>query len=263
MIPNFDLFGKTISPYMIAALVGVLVVFFYSQKLAKKQGLNEFHMMNMILLCFVGVALGGSILYGITNMKVIVYTFRNLQEINSFKAFIERIILIFGGSVFYGGLIGSILVCFVFLKKRQLPLGAYSDIGAVCIPLFHFFGRMGCFLSGCCYGMEWEHGFVYRHSPAEAANGVPRFPVQLVEAGVNLVLFLLLRNRLLKGKLKDRLLAVYLSTYPVCRFVLEYFRGDEVRGFVGIFSTSQLISLLLLIAVGIYWCLTVRKPAAQ
>lgn len=259
MLPNIDLFGRTISPYMLAALAGVLIVLFYAQALAKKRGLDEIHALYMLLYSFVGVLVGGCILYGITNMDMIVYTFQHLGQIDSFSAFIERIVQIFGGSVFYGGLLGCVGACLVYLKCAKLPLGPYSDIGAVCIPLFHFFGRLGCFLSGCCYGVEWAQGIVYHHSPVESANNIPRFPVQLVEAVLNLLLFFLLRHWLKKEKLKNRLMAMYFSIYPVYRFVLEYFRGDEYRGFVGIFSTSQFISLLLLAGVGIFWLLSAIK----
>ena len=259
MIPNFMLFGREISIYMLTALAGVLIVLFFAQYLAKKQGLNEIHMLYMMLYCFVGVLLGGSILYGLTNLELIGYTLQNLQQIDSFSAFFERLILIFGGSVFYGGLIGAVGVGLLYLKRNTLPMGPYADIGGVCIPLFHFFGRMGCFLSGCCYGMEWEHGIVYHCSPVASANGVPRFPVQLVEATLNLILFFLLYRWLKKGKLQGKLLAAYFSVYPVYRFFLEFLRGDEYRGFLGPFSTSQFISLLLLVSVCAYWVISTRK----
>lgn len=259
MIPNFYLFNKEISVYMLAALAGVFVILFFCWRLSQKHGLDEIHMLYMLLFSFIGVLVGGHILYGITNIPIILYTLQNLQQIDSFGAFFERLGLIFGGSVFYGGLIGAVLVFFVYLKHNKLPIGPYSDIGAAAIPLFHFFGRLGCFLSGCCYGIIWEHGFVYHHSLVEAANGVPRFPVQLVEAGCNLLLFLLLSACLKKGWLKNRLLAVYFSIYPIYRFLLEYLRGDEYRGILGPFSTSQIISILLLLVTGIYWIVSAFK----
>lgn len=259
MIPNFSLFGRVISVYMLTALIGVLVIVFFGQYLAKKRCLDEIHMLYMLLYCFAGALLGGSILYGIINLELIGYTLQNLQQIDSFSALWERLVLIFGGSVFYGGLIGAVGAAFLYLRRNALPIAPYADIGAVCIPLFHFFGRIGCFLSGCCYGVEWEHGIVYHYSPVASANGIPRFPVQLVEAGFNLLLFLLLYRCLKKGKLQNRLLAVYFCTYPVCRFLLEFLRGDEYRGFIGPLSTSQFISLLLLLCVCVYWVLSTRK----
>lgn len=259
MIPNFNLLDKEISVYMLSAVVGVFVILYFCWKSAQKRGLDEIHMLYMILFSFIGVLVGGHVLYGITNMPLIIDTLQNLLQFESFGAFFQRLGLIFGGAVFYGGLIGAILVCFAYLKRNKLPVGPYSDVGAVAIPLFHVFGRVGCFLSGCCYGIIWEHGFVYHHSLVEAANGVPRFPVQLVEAGCNLLLFAVLFACLKKGWLKNRLLAVYFSVYPVYRFLLEFLRGDEYRGFLGPLSTSQIISILLLLAAAFYWTVSARK----
>lgn len=259
MIPNIELFGKIITPYMLLALTGVLVILFYTQRLGKRHGLDEIHILYMLLFSFIGVFVGGHLLYSITNLPLILYTFRNLHALDSFWAVIERFAMIFGGSVYYGGLIGAVSVCFIYLKRNRLPIGPYSDVAAPAIPLFHFFGRLGCFLSGCCYGIEWEYGLTYHYSLAESANGVPRFPVQLAEALLNLGLALFMYRCLKKEKLKNRLLALYFSVYPVYRFLLEYLRGDEYRGFLGPLSTSQIISLALLLIVGLYWIISARK----
>lgn len=119
----------------------------------------------------------------------------------------------------------------------------WASLTAPAIPLFHVFGRVGCFLGGCCYGLPSAWGFVYRYSPVAEANGVSRFPVQLVEAAWNLVLFLLLARLQRRGR--DRLLPLYLALYAPARFLLEFLRGDAYRGiFLGL-STSQWISLFL------------------
>ena len=89
---------------------------------------------------------------------------------------------IWGGSVFYGGLLGGILAGAVYLRRKGRPLDLWASLTAPAIPLFHVFGRVGCFLGGCCYGLPSAWGFVYRYSPVAEANGVSRFPVQLVEA---------------------------------------------------------------------------------
>lgn len=259
MIPNIELFGKTITPYMLLALTGVLVILFFTQWVGKKRGLDDIHILYMLLFSFIGVLVGGHLLYGITNMQLIVYTLSNLQELDSFWAVIQRLALIFGGSVYYGGLLGALAVAFVYLRRNKLPMGPYSDTVCIAIPLFHFFGRMGCFLSGCCYGIQWEQGFVYQYSLAVSANGVPRFPVQLVEAVLNLLLFFVMYGCLKKGCLKNRLLALYLTVYPVYRFVLEFFRGDAYRGFLGPLSTSQIISVGILVCVVAFWSVCAVK----
>lgn len=263
MIPNIDLLGKTVTPYMLLALTGVLVILFFTQQVGKKQGLDEIHILYMLLLSFIGVLVGGHLLYGITNMQLIMYTLNNLQQLDSFAAVIRRLALIFGGSVYYGGLLGALAVASLYLRRNRLPMGPYSDTASIAIPLFHFFGRLGCFLSGCCYGVPWEHGFVYRYSLTEEANGIPRFPVQLVEAGLNLLLFLFMYGCLKKGRLKNRLLALYLTVYPVYRFVLEFFRGDAYRGFLGPLSTSQIISLGILVCMAVFWGIRAAKAGKQ
>ncbi len=253
MIPNIQILEKTISPYMIMALLGLLVAYWYLYRQSEKLGLDSIHASRMGLLSAVGVYLGGMLLYGLTNIHLLLRLLENLDKATSFSQIWEALRVIFGGSVYYGGLIGCLLVSWIYLRRNKLPIGAYSDFGAPVIPLFHFFGRVGCFLSGCCYGIPWACGPVYHHSVAPGANGVPRFPVQLVEAAVNLALFFLLYGLLRRKKCQGQLLGLYLLIYPACRFVLEFFRGDEYRGFILGLSTSQFISVLLFAsAVGFF-----------
>lgn len=259
MIPNFVIFGKVISVYMLTALTGILVILYFTYRAAQKKGLDEIHMLYMMLFSMIGVGIGGHILYGITNFDKLIWLFRNLGSIPSWKALWDHIMIIFGGSVFYGGLIGGILVALLYVKKHQLDMGAYSDIAATAIPLFHTFGRIGCFLSGCCFGIPWKYGCTYYHSAVAEANLIPRFPVQLVEAGLNLALFFVLLHCLKTKHLKSRLLQLYLLIYPVYRFVLEFLRGDEYRGFLFRLSTSQIISIILFVVAAVSWAVEPRK----
>lgn len=263
MIPNFVLFGKTISVYMITALVGFLVILYYTYRTAQKKRLDEIHMLYMILFSTIGVGIGGHLLYGITNLNQFVWLMRNLWNLPSWKTFWDYLMLIFGGSVFYGGLTGAILVFFIYVKRNHLDAGAYSDIATTAIPLFHTFGRMGCFLSGCCYGIPWEHGITYHYSAIESANFVARFPVQLVEAGLNLCLFFLLLYFLNTNRFKSHLLHLYLLIYPSYRFLLEFLRGDEYRGFLFGLSTSQIISIVLIAASALTWIKEKKRPTAS
>lgn len=247
MFPPFDLFGKTISMYMICALIGVFVVLFFTYKLAQKNKLDEINMLVMMLCSFGGVIVFSHLFYAFTVPQTVAAAFANLDKIKSFDDFIYVINMILGGSVFYGGLIGAIIVFFIYTKIKKLDFGDYSDIAGMSIPLFHFFGRLGCFFSGCCYGVEWDHGVTYHHAIVESANGVSRFPVQLVEAFLNLLLFLLLFLLYKKGKAVHKKLMIYLLVYPVYRFILEFFRGDSYRGFLFGLSTSQLISIVIFV----------------
>lgn len=249
MFQEFVLFGKTISPYVIMAIIGALVSGVYSCKKAKSFGHDDNDMITLLLVSSIGVLVGGHLLYGITNYRAIVALFSDLSIIGSFSDFIAYATYIFGGSVFYGGLLGGLLVGSLFAKAKKYPLQDFMDIAAPTISLFHVFGRIGCFLGGCCYGTECSVGIVYRYNPIAAANGVPRLPVQLIESAFNLGLFFVLNHLLKKGKLHGKLIYVYLLSYAAARFFFEFFRGDEYRGFIGGLSTSQLISIAIIAVV--------------
>ena len=147
-----------------------------------------------------------------------------------------------------GGLAGAWLFC----KRRRLSFDTLGRDLVPALPLFHAFGRVGCFLAGCCYGIPAPAGWLGVTFPAsaiEAPSGVPLLPVQLYEAAGCVLLFLLLDHLTDRGWPGGRLLALYLALYAVFRFLLEFLRGDAVRGSLGPLSTSQVISLAVLAGV--------------
>ena len=247
MFPYIKILNKELSTYMICALIGILLCIFYVIKICKKKKLNDYYYVNLLLISLIGVLIGSHILYGIVNFDLILKFFTNLNKITSFKIFIDCIVEIFGGSIFYGGLIGALIISYICAKKIKINNEKTYDIMTPVIPLFHTFGRIGCFLGGCCYGIESPIGFKFTNALIDSANGVTRFPVQLVEALFNFILFLILFKFLQTEKFKGYLLNIYLIFYPIFRFVIEFFRGDEYRGFIFGLSTSQIISIILLI----------------
>lgn len=256
MIPIINIFGKEISSYMLAALVGILAVLLMTYKTSRKQGLNEVEMTFIMLFAAAGMLVGSHILYALTQFKALIFLIKNLFSFKDFETFVSVLNFVFGGSVFYGGLLGAIAVCVFYIKKKKLDK-RYLDIAACSFPLFHAFGRIGCFLSGCCYGIESDFGFVYENALLQEINGVRRFPVQLVEAAFNFILFAVLFYFVLKGKHTGKILTIYLLSYAPARFILEFFRGDEIRGHIGPLSTSQIISVLIIVTV--IFTLSIKK----
>lgn len=241
MFPGFDLFGKFISSYTLAALLGVFAAGIFAILKYKKRTGDFYPMLITLLISSIGVGVGGSLLYGITNIRYWQYIF----SFDTFEELINNIAYVFGGSVFYGGLIGGIIAGMITVKAKKYPAADITDCAAPAVALFHTFGRIGCFLGGCCYGVESDFGFIYHNSLIESANGVRRFPVQLFEAGFELILFIVLWRLLEAKRMKGRLFLIYLIVYPIGRFILEFFRGDQYRGFIFGLSTSQFISILL------------------
>jgi phosphatidylglycerol---prolipoprotein diacylglyceryl transferase len=164
------------------------------------------------------------------------------------------------GGVFYGGLLGALVAAVVLLRRYRLPFFPVADVLAPSVALGHFFGRLGCFSAGCCYGRSCSPslGVVFTHHLASEISGtplgVPLYPTQLYEAAFNLAnygfLAWLFRRRLRPGTV----LAAYLIGYGIARFIIELFRGDPDRGFVlgGALSTSQAIAAVMVpVGVGI------------
>ena len=153
--------------------------------------------------------------------------------------------LFFGASVFYGGLLLSILVLFIYCRIKKQSFISFTDLFATILPLGQAIGRFGCFLNGCCYGIEYN-GFL---SIDYNINGkiVPTFPTWFLEAFLCLALFFYFQI-VSKNLKKGYYTLCYLIYYPTIRFFIEFFRGDSVRGIFGILSTSQIISIIIIIA---------------
>lgn len=253
MIPSIEFAGKTFTPYYVMSLIGITVCVILAFKDFKKTKLDDNNLIIMLFISAVGLLLGGHILYGITQIPFIIHLIENPDLITNFSDFISYFSQIFGGSVFYGGLFGALLSANICLNIMKEDKKIYARTLVPYIPLFHFFGRIGCFLGGCCHGLESKFGFVYRYSLNENINGHCLFPIQLVEATCNLILFFVLKKLAKDKNIGVNILPIYLFSYSIVRFVDEFFRGDEIRGVYFGLSTSQIISLIIFISMSIYF----------
>ncbi|MGM9648051.1 MAG: prolipoprotein diacylglyceryl transferase [Eubacteriales bacterium] len=246
MFPYFTFFGRVIGSYAILSMLGLAVCCIVVARLGKKVGLEIEDGILAMVAAAVGLFFGGHLLYAITNLNDLIACFRTLDTL-TFQDVGSILASAFGGMVFYGGFLGGLVGLLIFARFSSWEFrGQLIDLYAVTTPLFHTFGRIGCFLGGCCYGIESSIGFtVTNNTLVPELNGVRRFPVQLAEAGCNLILFLILLILFKGGRHANRLIYCYLLLYPPVRFFLEFLRGDAVRGFWLGLSTSQWISLIL------------------
>ena len=163
------------------------------------------------------------------------------------------------GFVVFGGIIGGILTGLLYCRIRKLVFFKYADVILPSVALAQGFGRIGCFLAGCCYGKETESVFSVIFQNSEyAPNHVALIPMQLYSSGLDFLHFLLLLLIARNKKEDGQVTACYLIFYSIGRFVIEFFRGDIIRGSVGILSTSQFISIFTGIA-GIVLLIRIRK----
>lgn len=263
MYPYLHLFSLEIPVYGLVSLLGVAVAGFVAFILTKKKTVDFYDFFVTAIVAGLGLFAGAHILYALTRTGDIISAFSLYSTFDSTGEFIKYLLDVASGMVFYGGLYGGILAGFLWIRGHNHPADKYADIFAVVIPLFHAFGRVGCFFAGCCYGVAWEHGISGRVLGSGVCERIPRFPVQLLEAFCLVVLFVFLLTAFLEGKAQGRLMAVYLSSYAVLRFALEFLRGDDIRGHFLHLSTSQWISLLTIIGVVVYLILSRRKTSER
>jgi len=173
-----------------------------------------------------------------------------------------------GGLTYYGGLIAAAAYGVYFLRSEKFPVLKGTDGAAMSIALGLFFGRMGCFLGGCCFGLPTDGPFGLSFpawSPASDAQfrlnalssaGLPSLPVhptQLYEAlGCLLLAAMLMLVVHPRKRFDGQVFCLFLAGYSAIRFALEYLRADDRGGLLGL-STSQLISVLVVVGTGVLY----------
>jgi len=248
MCPYIEVFERKIATYGIMMGFGCLAAVTVSMFRCKRKGLKADDMLYFFAFILVFAGAGAKLWYVIQHLPQFL---RNRALI--FESARSFLTYLGGGFVFYGGLLGGCCGAFLYAHFFGENSVALAENFTVAVPLFHCFGRIGCFLTGCCYGIECEGVFsvVYHESPV-AENGIGYFPVQPVEAGVNLILFfiLLLATDRLKKPLQN--FGLYAILYSILRFFLEFLRGDEIRGMIGPLTVSQWCGMLVILPLGVY-----------
>ena len=179
-----------------------------------------------------------------------------LYCILGWREFLKNPLAMLGSSglVVYGGIIVGILSAIVYCKIKKVHFLDYFDLVLPSVAIAQGFGRIGCFMAGCCYGKETHawYGIAFHHS-SYAPNGVKMIPTQLISsAGMFLIAFALFWYARYAKK-AGQVGAMYMILYSIGRFLVEFLRGDLIRGQVGFLSTSQFISVfLVIIGVGLW-----------
>ncbi len=164
------------------------------------------------------------------------------------------------GYVWYGGMIGALLIAVYYFRRRpHLNAWLYADAFAPAIMVGAAVGRVGCFMAGCCYGVETSLPWGV-HFPGLSGA---RHPTQLYDATIAVVLGALLMWRFGRRRFDGENIAILLMSYPVLRGITEIFRGDPERGTFGPFSTSQVLSVpLFVIGLLLYLRLSKKKKSS-
>lgn len=234
----FKLGSITLYSYGFMILIGVVCGYIYALKNLKKQGLNSEDISSLFLWCFASVFLGGRLFYYLENPALYIKEPSKLFEGLS------------SGFVFYGSFLLTIPVLVWWFKSKKINVWEGFDVVGISGAFVHAFGKIGCFMAGCCHGLpSGKHfGVVFTNQLCSADPlNTPLFPTQLWDSGIvffSIALMLWFKKR---KWFHGQLFLTYGMVYAIGRFVTERFRGDEERGFLfnGFLSHSQAIALLV------------------
>lgn len=250
MLPSFQALGLTIPMYGVMSALGMLAAFVLLGFTRKHTRFSEDQALSAALWAIIMGFVGAKVLFWLVEIKQVIadpsYLLHTLRE----------------GFVFYGALIGGLGGVAIYALIKKLPFFSLTDYFIPALVIGHAFGRIGCFFAGCCYGMECETPIsVVFPSGGAAPAGVPLLPTQLMESAFLFLLCAFLVWRLTKKKPFGTVSGWYMVLYGAWRFAIEFFRSDE-RGFVGQLSTSQFISIFVLLG-GVALLLLVKIGALK
>ena len=227
--------------FMLLAVVCELIILYVH---TKKLNYTKAEIKGLLVYIFFGDILGGKYLAFITHYKDLHGIFRFTEV----------------GYLAYGVLIGSFIVSFIFSIEFNKK---YKDLFSIIMfasPIMYCVGKIACFLTGCCHGIEYSGLFsvTYNYSPVAPA-GVSLFPIQLLESVVFLIIFIYIYPKFVKGESVNKLLGIYLFIGSWAKFLLDFLRMSHVGK---ILSLNQIIALIFSL-LGLYLFIKEKKKEAK
>lgn len=249
MLPFLKVLGMEIPMYGLMIIIGlILAVVLAVYRAGKNPRVSRIDMFSGAMIVFIASIIGAKLLFLFTEFDF--YCGNTELLFNNPMEYFKNILT--SGLVFYGGFIGGAIGLIWYCHAFKLSIADYFDAAIPSLPLAHAFGRLGCFCAGCCYGMKSEKfGIVFSNALTGVSSTEKVIPTQLIEAIFNLLLCAALLVYAKKERRKGTHTGLYMVCYGVFRFIIEYLRDDEIRGSFLIFTTSQWISIMLIIPVGI------------
>lgn len=247
MYPELIRIGPVvIGSYGLMLAIAFIVGIFVTTKLSEQRNIDGDRVLNLCFIILVSAIIGSRLLYVVTHLDEFrgrwLYTFLPVQPDGSIGL---------NGLIFLGGFIGALLASLWYVRRRDIPPFKMADSVAPALALGLFFGRIGCFLNGCCFGKECDAAWGMQfpiESPAGFIMGdAVIHPTQLYSSGYALLIFGVLMYLNRKKIAEGWLAASFLVLYGVARFVVDFFRYYEQEMIViGGLDWNQIISLCMI-----------------
>jgi phosphatidylglycerol---prolipoprotein diacylglyceryl transferase len=223
----FHVGGLTVYWYGVLVAGGFLAGLWTASRRAPLSGISGSQVLDLGPWLIVGAVVGGRLLF------VASYWREDFAGEPWWEVFMIRR----GGLVFYGGFAGAMVAHVLYCRVKRLPLWTLADILAPSIALGYFFGRLGCLMTGCCYGAECDLPWAIRFPVGHASHPEAVHPTQLYEALCGLLMYAGLAWRYRRPHFDGQIIALYLMANGGLRFGIEFFRGDYPVRYLGGWAT--------------------------
>jgi phosphatidylglycerol:prolipoprotein diacylglycerol transferase len=260
---SYDVGPLQLTGFGLAVLMAFVIAQIIAQRELARRGHDPEPIGDLIFAAVIGGLLGGKIYYAILMRDA--------------SAIFSR-----AGFVFWGGLLGGMLACYIVIRRKHLPFTRISDVAAPAIAAAYSIGRTGCWAVGDDYGRPWNGpwavSFPHGAPPSTVANMTELFhipappgslpnqvlsvhPTQLYEVALGFVMFLILWRFRNHKHAEGWLFGLYCLLAGIERFLIEFVRAKDDR-FFGPITTAQLIALAFAIG-GAVWMYIRRNPDAD
>ncbi len=257
---SYDIGPLQLTGFGFAVLMAFVIAQIIAQRELARRGHDPEPIGDLIFAAVIGGLLGGKIYYAIL-----------MQDMSA--------ILSRAGFVFWGGLIGGIVVTYVVIRYKKLSFTRISDVGGIAIAAAYSVGRTGCWAVGDDYGRPWNGplavSFPEGAPPSTVSSMTELFntpvppgagpndvisvhPTQLYETALGFVMFLILWRFRNHKHAEGWLFGFYCVLAGIERFVIEFVRAKDDR-FVAGLTVAQVIALLFTVAGGL-WMYYRRNP---
>jgi phosphatidylglycerol---prolipoprotein diacylglyceryl transferase len=227
----FKMGPLTLYSYGILVALAFMVGTLWTTSRAAKAGENVDQYLQAIFWIMVAGFTGARLLY-------VIY-FPSLYLHHPLQILLDR-----GGLVWYGGLVAALMASLLFVWLKKISIWKFGDILVVPAAVGLAIGRVGCFMSGCCYGKQTLLPWGVEFPPGHETYPFHVHPTQLYESFALILLALLLEMVYRRSKTVGTTMSLFFIGYGIIRFLIEYLRGDVVYWIGHLFTASQVFSLL-------------------
>lgn len=233
MLPTLFRIGPvSIHSYGLMVAIAFLISTLVAAARAKSYGIPYQNVFDLGFYVLISALLGARI-------------FHFFQHLDDYSSFWEVFKVWEGGLAYYGGFILALISSIIYLRKNRLSIGKFGDIIGPCIILGISIGRIGCFLTGCCFGKETNlfWGIPSRWALIDLEN-LKLHPTQLYSSISLFIIFLVLTRLRRYMKFSGQLFLLSIISYSIFRFLIDFLRYYSPEEYTGTLTTSQLMSII-------------------